>query len=136
MKQQIFKRNVEVDTLQNLVEWFGCNFVCGERPSNVRALYMFANKIDTLMDQDGNVNYSKFENEDDAEEFLEALEHTKFIIESELVDQDPVKDDESGEVIHVAETWKITATPSMSNTEDRFVAYCPRPYHIIRPFEN
>ena len=31
----------------------------------------------------------------------------------------------------VAETWKITVTPSMNNTEDAFVAYCPRPYNPV-----
>ena len=136
MKQQYLNHVVEVDTLQNLVEWFSHNFICGERPSNVKALYVFANKVDTPMDQDGNTSYSKFENEDDAEKFFEALEHTRFIIESELVDQDAIRNDELGEIIHVVETWKITATPSMSNTIDKFVAYCPRPYHVIRPFEN
>lgn len=124
MKQQI----LAVDKLQNLVNWFGRNFVCGVRPSNVRVLYMFANKVDTPADQDGNTKYSKFYNEDEAAEYLEALENTAFIIESELVDQDPIKDDESGEVIHVAETWKITTSPSMNNTDDRFVTYCSRPY--------
>lgn len=129
--------NVEVDKLQNLVKWLKqFNFMSGGEPTNVRALYVFANKVDTSMDQDGYTKYSKFANEDEAEEYLEALCQTKFIIQSELVDQDPVRDDEIGEVIHVAETWKITCTPSMNNSEDAFVAYCPIPYHIIRPFED
>jgi len=128
--------NVEVDKLQNVVEWFGRNFVCGKRPSNVRVLYMFANKIDTPMDQDGNTKYSKFKDETEADIFLGAFENFKFIIQSELVNQDPVKDYETGEVIHVAETWKITCTPSISDTTNGFVAYCPRPYHVIRPFED
>jgi len=132
----MMKLNVEVDKLQNVVKWIANNFVLGERPSNVRALYMYANKVDTPMDQDGSTKYSKFKDEDEAEEYLEALCQTKFIIQSELVDQDVVRDDTTAEILHIAETWKITCTPSMNNSEDTFVAYCSIPYHIIRPFEN
>ena len=120
---------LKVDTLKNLVEWIGRNFVCGERPTNARTLYMFANKPDTSMEDDGNVNYSRFDSEFEAEQYFNAFENMKFIIESELVDQDVVRDDTTAEVIHVAETWQITVTPSMNNTEDAFVAYCPRPYN-------
>ena len=120
---------LKVDTLKNLVEWIGRNFVCGEIPSNKRTLYMFANKPGTQEENDAMDEYSKFNNEDEAEEYFEALSQSKFIIESELVDQDVIRDDTTAEVIHVAETWKITATPSMNNTEDAFVAYCPRPYN-------
>ena len=122
---------LKVDTLKNLVEWIGRNFVCGERPTNARTLYMFANKPDTSMEDDGNVNYSRFDSEFEAEQYFNAFENIKFIIESELVDQDVVRDDTTAEVIHVAETWKITVTPSMNNTEDAFVAYCPRPYNPV-----
>lgn len=120
---------LKVDTLKNLVEWFGRNFVVGGRPTNARALYMFANKPGTSMEDDGDVRCSKFDDEDETEKYFEALSQSKFIIESELVDQDVVRDDTTAEVIHVAETWKITVTPSMNNTEDAFVAYCPRPYN-------
>lgn len=120
---------LKVDTLKNLVEWIGRNFVAGERPTNARTLYMFANKPGTSMEYDGDVRCSKFDDEDETEKYFEALSQSKFIIESELVDQDVVRDDTTAEVIHVAETWKITVTPSMNNTEDAFVAYCPRPYN-------
>lgn len=120
---------LKVDTLKNLVEWIGRNFVCGEIPSNKRTLYMFANKPCTSMDEDGVIGFSKFDDEDETEKYFEALSQSKFIIESELVDQDVVRDDTTAEVIHVAETWKITVTPSTNNTEDAFVAYCPKPYN-------
>lgn len=120
---------LKVDTLKNLVEWFGRNFVVGGRPTNVRALYMFANKPGTPMEDDGDVRCSKFYDEDEAEKYFEALSQTKFIIESELVDQNVVRDDTTAEVIRVAETWKITVTPSMNNTEDAFMAYCPYSYN-------
>lgn len=120
---------LKVDTLKNLVEWIGRNFVCGNIPTNARALYMFANKPGTSMEDDGNDKYSKFDLESEAEQYFNAFANIKFIIESELVDQDVIRDDTTAEVIHVAETWKITVTPSMNNTEDAFVAYCPRPYN-------
>ena len=125
MKTEII---LKVDKLENLVAWIARNFVCGNIPTNVRALYMFANKPGTSMEYDGYVDCSKFDNEDETEQYFEALSQTKFIIESELVDQDVVRDDTTAEVIHIAETWKITVTPSMNNTEDAFVAYCPKPY--------
>ena len=120
---------LKVDMLKNLVEWIGRNFVCGERPTNARTLYMFANKPDTSMEDDGNVNYSRFDSEFEAEQYFNAFENMKFIIESELVDQDVVRDDTTAEVIYVKETWKITVTPSMNETDYMFVAYCPRPYN-------
>lgn len=119
---------LKIDTLKNLVEWIGRNFVYGYIPTNVRALYMFANKPGTSMENDGYVDCSKFDDEDEAEEYFEALSQSKCIIESELVDQDVVRDDTTAEVIRIAETWKITVTPGLYNTEDAFVAYCPRPY--------
>ena len=122
---------LKVDKLENLVAWIARNFVCGNIPTNVRALYMFANKPGTSMEDDGNVRCSKFDDEDEAEKYFEALSQSKFIIESELVYQDVIRDDTTAEVIHVAETWKITVTPSMNNTEDAFVAYCPRPYNPV-----
>ena len=118
---------LKVDTLKNLVEWIGRNFVCGERPTNARTLYMFANKPDTSMEDDGNVNYSRFDSEFEAEQYFNAFENMKFIIESELVDQDVVRDDTTAKVITVKETWKITVTPSINNAGYMFVAYCPRP---------
>lgn len=120
---------LKVDTLKNLVERIGRNFVCGNIPTNARALYMFANKPGTSMEDDGNDKYSKFDLESKAEQYFNAFANTKFIIESELVDQDVIRDDTIAEVIYIAEIWKITVTPSMNNTEDAFVAYCPRPYN-------
>lgn len=120
---------LKVDKLENLVAWIARNFVCGNIPTNVRALYMFANKPGTSMEEDGVTGYSKFSGDNEAEQYFNAFANTKFIIESELVDQDVIRDDTTAEVIHVAETWKITVTPSMNNTEDAFVAYCPRPYN-------
>lgn len=120
---------LKVDKLENLVAWIARNFVRGNIPTNVRALYMFANRPGTSMEEDGVDGCSKFDDEDEAEKYFEALSQSKFIIDSELVDQDVIRDDTTAEVIHVAETWKITATPSMNNTEDAFVAYCPRPYN-------
>ena len=120
---------LKVDTLENLVAWIGRNFVCGERPTNARALYMFANKPGTSMEDDGYDKCSKFDDEDEAEQYFIAFANMKFIIESELVDQDVVRDDTTAEVIHVAETWKITATPSINNADYMFVAYCPKSYN-------
>lgn len=113
---------LKVDTLKNLVEWIGRNFVVGERPTNARALYMFANKPGTKLEDDANEQYSKFYSEIEAERYLNALENTKFIIDSELVDEITWNKT-------VVQKWKITATPSMNNAEDVFVAYCPRPYN-------
>lgn len=126
MKTEII---LKVDKLENLVGWIARNFVCGNIPTNARALYMFANKPGTSMEEDGVARCSKFDDEDEAEKYFEALSQTKFIIESELVDQDVIRDDITAEVIDIKETWKITVTPSMSNIEDAFVAYCPRPYN-------
>lgn len=120
---------LKVDKLENLVAWIARNFVCGNIPTNARALYMFANKPGTSMEDDGYDKCSKFDLESKAEQYFNAFANMKFIIESELVDQDVIRDDTTAEVIHVADTWKITVTPSMNNTEDAFVAYCPRPYN-------
>ena len=120
---------LKVDKLENLVAWIARNFVCGNIPTNVRALYMFANKPCTSMEEDGDVKCSKFDSEFEAEQYFNAFANMKFIIESELVDQDVVRDNTTAEVIHVADTWKITATPSMNETDYMFVAYCPRPYN-------
>lgn len=120
---------LKVDKLENLVAWISRNFVCGERPTNARTLYMFANKPGTSMEDDGNDKYSRFDSEFEAEQYFNAFANMKFIIESELVDKDVVRDYTTAEVIHVADTWKITATPSMNETDYMFVAYCPRPYN-------
>ena len=122
---------LKVDKLENLVAWIGRNFVVGERPTNARVLNVYANKPGTSMEDDAVYEYGKFSGENEAEQYFNAFANTKFIIESELVDQDVVRDDTTAEVIHVIETWKITATPSMNNTEDAFVAYCPRPYNPV-----
>ena len=115
---------LKVGTLKNLVEWIGRNFVVGEHPTNARALYMFANKLGTDLEDDANEQYSKFYSEIEAERYLKALENTKFIIESELVDEIAWNKT-------VVQKWKITVTPSMNNTEDAFVAYCPKPYNPV-----
>ena len=120
---------LKVDTLENLVAWIARNFVCGNIPTNARALYMFANKPGTSMEDDGNDKYSRFDSEFEAEQYFNAFANMKFIIDSELVDQDVVRDDTTAEVIHVADTWKITVTPSINNADCMFVAYCPRPYN-------
>lgn len=128
MKTEII---LKVDTLENLVAWIARNFVCGNIPTNARALYMFANKPGTSMEDDGNDKYSRFDSEFEAEQYFNAFANMKFIIESELVDQDVVRDDTTAEVIHVADTWKITVTPSMNETDYMFVAYCPKPYNPV-----
>ena len=120
---------LKVDKLENLVAWIARNFVCGERPTNAKALYMFANKPGTSMEDDGYDKYSRFDSEFEAEQYFNAFANMKFIIESELVDQDVVRDDTTAEVIHVADTWKITVTSSINNADYMFVAYCPRPYN-------
>ncbi len=79
---------LKVDKLENLVAWIARNFVCGNIPTNVRALYMFANKPGTSMEEDGVDRCSKFDDEDETEKYFEAFANTKFIIESELVDQE------------------------------------------------
>lgn len=122
---------LKVDTLENLVAWIARNFVCGEIPSNVRALYMFANKPGTSMEDDGIIEYSKFDDEDETEKYFEALSQTKFIIESELANKAVWIHNKGmrNEYHSISQIWKITVTPSMNNTEDAFVAYCPRPYN-------
>lgn len=122
---------LKVDTLKNLVEWVCRNFVCGERPTNARVLYMFANKPGTLLDFDGWGVFSKFNSDSDAEQYLNAFANMKFIIESELADTSKwtYNRGTQNEYTKVTETWRITVTPSMNNTEDAFVAYCPRPYN-------
>ena len=124
---------LKVDKLENLVAWIARNFVCGERPTNAKALYMFANKLGTDSKDDANEQYSKFYSEIEAERYLKALEHTKFIIESEFVDEITWTHNKGtqNEYKTVVQKWKITATPSMNNTEDAFVAYCPRPYNPV-----
>ena len=120
---------LKVDTLKNLVEWIGRNFVSGERPTNARALYMFANKPGTLLDFDGSEVFSKFNSDSDAEQYFNAFANMKFIIESELADQDIIRDDTTAKVIDIKETWRITVTPSVINIEDAFNMYCAWPYN-------
>lgn len=124
---------LKVDTLKNLVEWIGRNFVSGERPTNARTLYMFANKPGTLLDFDGFEVFSKFNSDSEAEQYLNAFENMKFIIESELADKTEwtYNKGTSNEYKKITEAWRITATPSMNNTEDAFMAYCPRPYNPV-----
>ena len=120
---------LKVDTLKNLVVWIGCNFVYGERPTNARVLNIYANKPGTSMEDDAVCEYGKFSGDNEAEQYFNAFANVKFIIESELVDQDIIRDDTTAKIIDIRETWKITVTPSMNNTEDAFVAYCPKPYN-------
>lgn len=122
---------LKVDMLKNLVEWIGRNFVCGERPTNARTLYMFANKPGTLVHSDGLVNCSKFDSEFEAEQYFNAFENMKFIIESELADTSEwtYNRGTQNEYKKVTETWSITVTPSINNAGYMFVAYCPRPYN-------
>lgn len=122
---------LKVDTLKNLVEWVGRNFVSGERPTNARALYMFANKPGTLLDLDGLGIFSKFNSDSDAEQYLNAFANMKFIIESELADTSKwtYNRGTQNEYTKVTETWRITVTPSTNNTEDAFNMYCPKSYN-------
>ena len=124
---------LKVDTLKNLVEWIGRNFVVGGRPTNARALYMFANKPGTSMEDDGYVDYSKFDSEFEAEQYFNAFENMKFIIESEIADsvEWTYNKGTQNERKKITETWKITVTPSMNETDYMFVAYCPRPYNPV-----
>lgn len=105
---------LKVDTLKNLVEWLACN-ICGTKPTYARALYLFANKPDTLFEHDAVGDYSKFDNEDEARKYFEALYQIKFVIESELVDED--------------DAWRITVTPAANNIDDAFNMYCAEPYN-------
>lgn len=122
---------LKVDTLKNLVEWIGCNFVAGEHPTNARALYMFANKPDTKASDDAIDEYSKFDSEFEAEQYFNAFENMKFIIESELADTTEwtYNKGTQNEYKKVTEKWKITVTPSINKADYMFVAYCPRPYN-------
>lgn len=122
---------LKVDTLKNLVEWIGRNFVSGERPTNARALYMFANKPGTLLEFDGCEVFSKFNSDSDAEQYLNAFENMKFIIESELADKTEwtYNKGTSNEYKKITEAWRIIVTSSVNNTEDAFNMYCPKPYN-------
>lgn len=122
---------LKVDKLKNLVEWIGRNFVVGERPTNARTLYMFANKPGTMVDNDGVIDYSKFDSEFEAEQYFNAFENMKFIIESEIADsvEWTYNKGTQNERKKITETWRITATPSINNADYIFVAYCPRPYN-------
>ncbi len=128
---------LKVDTLKNLVEWLGykaqglsCN-AQGHRPSNARALYIFANKPDTLLDNDAMISYGKFESDSEAEQYFNSFENTKFIIESELVEETTWTHNKGMETEYktVSQAWKITVTPSMNNTEDAFNMYLAEPYN-------
>lgn len=120
---------LKVDTLKNLVEWVGRNFVLGEHPTNARVLSIYANKPGTSMEDDAVYEYSKFNGDKDAEQYFNAFANMKFIIESELADQDIIRDDTTAKVIDIKETWRITVTPSVNNTEDAFNMYCAWPYN-------
>lgn len=122
---------LKVDTLKNLVEWIGRNFVCGERPTNARTLYMFANKPGTKADYDAIDEYGKFDSEFEAEQYFNAFENMKFIIESEIESavEWTYNKGKQNEYKKVTEQWRITATPSINNADYMFVAYCPRPYN-------
>lgn len=124
---------LKVDKLENLVAWIARNFVVGERPTNARALYMFANKPDTSMECDGVIDYSKFDSEFEAEQYFNAFENMKFIIESEFVDEITWTHNKGtqNEYKSVVQKWKITATPGINKADYMFVAYCPRPYNPV-----
>lgn len=121
---------LKVDTLKNLVEWLSCN-VQGHKPSNARALYAFANKPDTPLDNDAYEGYSKFDDDKKAEQYFNAFANMKFIIESELVEETTWTHNKGTENEYetASQAWKITVTPSMNNTEDAFNMYCPKPYN-------
>lgn len=120
---------LKVDTLKNLVEWVGRNFVLGERPTNARVLSIYANKPGTSMEDDAICEYGKFSGDNEAEQYFNAFANVKFIIESELADQDVIRDDTTAKIIDIKETWRITVTPSTNNTKDAFNMYCPKPYN-------
>lgn len=120
---------LKVDTLKNLVEWVGRNFVLGECPTNARVLNIYANELGTSMENDAICEYSKFNCDKDAEQYFNAFANMKFIIESELADQDIIRDDTTAKVIDIKETWRITVTPSVINIEDAFNMYCSKPYN-------
>ena len=122
---------LKVDTLENLIAWIARNFVVGERPTNARTLYMFANKPGTMVDDDGVIDYSKFDSEFEAEQYFNAFKNMKFIIESEIADsvEWTYNKGTQNERKKITETWRITATPSINNADYIFVAYCPRPYN-------
>ncbi len=128
MKTEII---LKVDTLKNLVEWIGRNFVCGERPTNARTLYIFANEPGTKASDDAIDGYSKFDSEFEAEQYFNAFENMKFIIESELADTTEwtYNKGTQNEYKKVTEKWKITVTPSINKADYMFVAYCPKPYN-------
>lgn len=120
---------LKVDTLKNLVSWLISDWTYGVTPTYARALYMFANKPHTMLDNDATKGYSKFNNDKEAEQYFNAFANMKFIIESELADQYIIRDDTTVKVIDIKETWRITVTPSVNNTEDAFNMYCTKPYN-------
>lgn len=120
-----------VSTLNEFAGWLSRNFICGQRVSKARALYMFANKIGTSLDNDGNANYSKFEDEEEAKAYLEYIGNMKFIFESTLADDTQwihnvgTKD----EYVTHSITYKITVALSVASEDDnRFVVYAPATY--------
>lgn len=122
---------LKVDKLENLAKWLAWHVILGEHSTEARALYMFANKPGTLLEYDAIDEFAKFDSEKEAEKYLNALSQTKFIIESKLVDETTwvYNKGTTGERRSITQVWRITVTPSMNNTEDAFVAYCPKPYN-------
>lgn len=120
---------LKVDTLKNLVSWILSGRSYGNIPTYAKALYIFANEPDTQLENDATEGYSKFNNDNEAEQYFNAFANMKFIIESELIDQDIIRDDTTAKIIDIKETWRTTVTPSTNNTKDAFNMYCPKPYN-------
>lgn len=128
MKTEII---LKVDTLKNLVEWIVSNWIYGRAPTYARALYIFANEPDTLLDNDATEGYSKFNNDKEAEQYFNSFENMKFIIESELAEETTWTHNKGTENEYktASQAWRITVTPSMNNTEDAFNMYLAEPYN-------
>lgn len=122
---------LKVDKLENLVTWLTWHAVVGERATKARALYIFANKPGTSLEDDAIDEFAKFDSEKEAKKYLNALGQTKFTIESKLVDEATwtYNRGTQNERRVTTQVWRITVTPSANNTEDAFVAYCPKPYN-------
>lgn len=54
---------LKVDTLKNLASWLVSDWTYGVTPTYARALYIFANEPDTLLDNDATEGYSKFDDD-------------------------------------------------------------------------
>lgn len=123
-----------ISTLNEFVGWLSRNFIAGQRASNARALYMFANKIGTDLENDGNTNYSKFEDENEAEQYLEYIGNMQFIFESEIADNVVWVHNKGteNEYTTVSTYYRITVALTVSSEDDnRFTVYVPAPYKNV-----